>query len=218
MREVHLLGSSVDPVAIIFDLIKEESKDAQFIFYPNLDKDLKPGLPVKDDFKFKIMSVGTAPDTSEKVVRATPGPKNKTAIFNYFSEKHNINEERYMQIIHPSSYIADSSRLEKGVLIEPHVVISSQTLIGFSVFIKRGSLIGHHNKIGAFTDINPGVTISSNVSIGVGCEIGSGAVIRDNVSIGDNTVIGMGSVVVKDVPGGVVAFGNPCREVGGRRK
>ena len=37
------------------------------------------------------------------------------------------------------------------------------------------------------------------------------------ITIGDNTVVGAGSVVTHDLPGGVVAVGNPCcvlREIG----
>lgn len=85
--------------------------------------------------------------------------------------------------MHPSSYIATSSIVENGVLIEPHVVISSQSRIGFGVYIKRGSLIG------------------------------SGTVIKDNVSIGNHTIIGIGSVVTKDIPSNCIAYGNPCRIV-----
>ena len=39
------------------------------------------------------------------------------------------------------------------------------------------------------------------------------------MTVGDGSVIGAGSVVTKDVPGGVVAAGNPCRvlrEIGER--
>ena len=35
--------------------------------------------------------------------------------------------------------------------------------------------------------------------------------IMPGVTIGDYTVIGAGSVVTKDIPSGVVAFGNPCK-------
>ena len=31
------------------------------------------------------------------------------------------------------------------------------------------------------------------------------------VTIGSNTIIGAGSVVNKDIPGGVIAVGNPCK-------
>lgn len=57
------------------------------------------------------------------------------------------------------------------------------------------------------------------VRIGKNCWIGAGALILPGVTIGDNTVIGAGSVVTKDIPSGVLAFGNPCRvqrEIGER--
>ena len=41
--------------------------------------------------------------------------------------------------------------------------------------------------------------------------IGGSAIVCPGVSIGANSVIGAGSVVTKDIPAGVVAFGNPCR-------
>jgi acetyltransferase-like isoleucine patch superfamily enzyme len=62
------------------------------------------------------------------------------------------------------------------------------------------------------------VVISSNVNVGTGCIIGTGAMIRDGVSIGANTMIGIGSVVTKDIPAGVVAYGNPCNVVGMNEK
>lgn len=51
------------------------------------------------------------------------------------------------------------------------------------------------------------------VSIGNNVWLGGNVVINPNVSIGDNAVIGAGSVVTKDIPGNVVAVGNPCRIV-----
>jgi maltose O-acetyltransferase len=51
------------------------------------------------------------------------------------------------------------------------------------------------------------------IEIGSDCWIGGGAIILPGVKIGDRTVIGAGSVVTRDVPGGVVAAGNPCRVI-----
>jgi acetyltransferase-like isoleucine patch superfamily enzyme len=47
--------------------------------------------------------------------------------------------------------------------------------------------------------------------IGEGTLIGAGSVVRDGIKIGRNSIIGAGSVVVKDIPDGVVAYGNPCK-------
>jgi maltose O-acetyltransferase len=38
-------------------------------------------------------------------------------------------------------------------------------------------------------------------------------VVFDHVSIGDGSIVGGGSVVTKDVPAGVLAYGNPCKVI-----
>jgi maltose O-acetyltransferase len=58
------------------------------------------------------------------------------------------------------------------------------------------------------------------IAIGDGVWLGAGAIVCPGVSIGENTVVGAGSVVTKDLPAGVVAYGNPARvarDVHGRR-
>lgn len=212
MKTINILGVSEDSIAILFDLLKEIEQISSFILYQNIVNDLKPSLP-NSEIKYKIMPFGEAPKTSSNVFFGCATPKIKEKIYTHFNKYHQLKKNNYRQIIHDSSYVADSCILDFGVMIEPHAVISSQTTIGFGVYIKRGSLIGHHNVIGDFSDINPGVVISGKVKIGIGCTIGSGTVIKDNVNIGSHTVIGIGSVVTKDIPENCVAFGNPCKVV-----
>ena len=50
-----------------------------------------------------------------------------------------------------------------------------------------------------------------NVSVGDNVWIGAGVRVMPGVTIGNNVIIGAGSVVTKDVPDGVMAFGNPCK-------
>lgn len=51
------------------------------------------------------------------------------------------------------------------------------------------------------------------VEIGSDVWVGSGALILPGVRVGSKTVIGAGSVVTRDIPGGVLAAGNPCRVI-----
>jgi len=51
------------------------------------------------------------------------------------------------------------------------------------------------------------------ISIGSNVWIGGAAIVLPGVSIGDDSIVGAGSVVTRDVPSGVLAFGNPCRVV-----
>lgn len=59
-----------------------------------------------------------------------------------------------------------------------------------------------------------GRELAAPISIGNDVWIGGGAIICPGVRIGDGTTIGAGSVVTRDVPGAVVAAGNPCRVLG----
>ena len=60
---------------------------------------------------------------------------------------------------------------------------------------------------------NSGYEYGIEVTIGDNVWIGGNVCIMPGVIIGDNVVIGAGSVVTKDIPGGVIAVGNPCRVV-----
>lgn len=56
-----------------------------------------------------------------------------------------------------------------------------------------------------------GLEYARPVSIGNGVWLGGGAIVCPGITIGDNAVVGAGSVVTRDLPGNVVAAGNPCR-------
>ena len=60
---------------------------------------------------------------------------------------------------------------------------------------------------------NAGVMRSLPITIGDNVWIGGNCVVMQGVTIGDGTVIGAGSVVTRDIPAGVIAFGNPCRVI-----
>ena len=60
---------------------------------------------------------------------------------------------------------------------------------------------------------NKGLEFARPIKVGSNVWFGAGVTVLPGVSIGDDTVIGAGSVVTKNIPGGVVAVGNPCRVI-----
>jgi maltose O-acetyltransferase len=54
---------------------------------------------------------------------------------------------------------------------------------------------------------------AASIVVGHNVWLGGGVIVLPGVSIGDDSVVGAGSVVTKDVPGGVVAAGNPARVI-----
>jgi sugar O-acyltransferase (sialic acid O-acetyltransferase NeuD family) len=140
-------------------------------------------------------------------------PSQKQMLFEKYIIPLQITEDRFSNIIHPSAVVMESVKLHKGIVIDTLSVISSYTEIGFGATINRNSSIGHHCSIGKFSSIHAGVNIASNVKIGDTTEIATGTTILPGRKIGNNTIIGAGSVVTRDIPDGVVAYGNPCRIV-----
>ena len=49
------------------------------------------------------------------------------------------------------------------------------------------------------------------ITIGDNVWLGGGVIVCPGVTIGDDTVVGAGAVVTRDLPPGVVAYGNPAR-------
>lgn len=137
----------------------------------------------------------------------------KYLLHQLYKNKHNIEDHRYLDLIHTSSYVAPSAHCGGAILVEPLCVISSMAQVGFGVSIKRSASIGHHCKLDDYVNINPGAVLSGFVEVGFGTEIGTGAVVSNNIKIGEKSLIGAGSVVTRDIPDGVIAFGNPCKPV-----
>src|SRR5262245_7346137 len=126
-------------------------------------------------------------------------------------------------------------RIRKGSFVQPpfacdygyNVSIGDDVFVNFNAVILDCAPV----RIGDGTQIGPGVQLlaadhprdartrrdllelARPVSIGSNVWVGGAAIVLPGVSIGDDSIIGAGSVVTRDVPGGVLAVGNPCRHV-----
>lgn len=213
-KKLILLGFCAGSIPVITEIADELEGITTFDIIKNIDVD-ETGRP----FKFPGYTIQIFKDEvydrrnfeNNPVQLGVLNSHIKFILFEYFSKSSGIKKDMFISLIHPSCFTSKSSEIGPGCLIEPLCNISSFTEIGFGVTLKRGSSLGHHSKMGDFSNLNPGVTVSGNVSIGEGTEIGTGACVVNNISIGRHCLIGAGSVVTKDIPDGVVAYGNPCK-------
>jgi maltose O-acetyltransferase len=58
-----------------------------------------------------------------------------------------------------------------------------------------------------------GPELARPITVGARAWLGGGVIVGPGVTIGPDTVVGAGSVVVRELPGGVMAVGNPCRVI-----
>lgn len=143
---------------------------------------------------------------------------------------------RSHSVIYAGNVIGDNLETGHGVLIREGNTIGNNVRIGTHTLIEGYSKIGNNVRIHSnvfipeYTEIGEGAWISPNVVltnaihplcpnikkclkgpvIGKGAKIGANSTILPHVKIGDGAFIGAGSVVTKDVPEGMVAFGNPA--------
>ena len=117
-------------------------------------------------------------------------------------------------LIHPSSIISPSARIEEGTVVMPNVVVNAKAYIGKCVILNSSCVVEHESIIGDFVHISPKVSIAGDVKIGDFTHIGIGSSIIQCLEIGKNSIIGAGSVVVKNIPDFKKAYGNPCKEKG----
>lgn len=137
----------------------------------------------------------------------------KYVLFHFFKKHYDIGRERYANLMDKISSLSRTTEYENGLGIAPMVSVYPFCKMGFGVNVKRNSTIGEHTIIGDFVSINPGVTLSGFVTIGEGTEISTGTSSVHDITIGKHCLIGAGSVITKDIPDGVVAYGNPCKVI-----
>lgn len=117
-------------------------------------------------------------------------------------------------LIHPSSIISSSARIEEGTVVMPNVVVNAKAYIGKCVILNSSCVVEHESIIGDFVHISPKVAIAGDVKIGNFTHIGIGSSVIQCLEIGKNSIIGAGSVVVKNIGDFKKAYGNPCKEKG----
>ena len=120
---------------------------------------------------------------------------------------------RFVEVVHPGAIIADNVQLGAGCMVLAGAVINTNTVIGAHAIVNTSASVDHDNHIGDFGTLAPGVTTGGAVSIGARTMVGLGASIIDHITVGQGCLLGAGSTVVRDIPDGVVAYGNPARVI-----
>lgn len=209
------LGFSSSVTCLLLESLAQKFPGQEIAIVENVTvADEDPFLP-RLDIKVRRMRMEdwTFDAARDRLFFSTSRVAAKTGTFRAFAEAKGIKEEAFGTLVSSSAIVASTADLALGCYLEPAVVISPFAKLGFAVSVNRGVTIGHHTTIGNFSTINPGCHVAGHCQIGERVAIGMGAVVFDHISIGAGTVVGGGSVVTKDIPPGVLAFGNPCKVI-----
>jgi len=128
-----------------------------------------------------------------------------------FQTGHNVVVREDVRIgdrvsIWSNSVVDYSCWIGDRVKIHSNCYIAQYTLLEDDVFVAPGVTIAN--------DLYPGQRASSEAMAGpricAGAQIGANATILPYVTIGSRAIVGAGAVVSRDIPDGVIAYGNPA--------
>lgn len=114
-------------------------------------------------------------------------------------------------LIHSSSWIDKTVRIDKGVIVYPNCCIDANSIIENNTILNISCSIAHDTKIGKHCFLSPRVAIAGFVKVEEQCIIGINATIIDNINVICETQIGAGSVVVKNIDVKGLYVGNPSK-------
>lgn len=206
--KLTILGLSESTLTMIFDNLESCQSFPEIKIVNNLGLiELKPfeNSLFKIDLVNEMGNLGMA----STLFLGVYNPRSKFKVLENFKAI----KSNFINIIHKTVSISSTVKLGVGIQINSLVSIAAFTKIGNFVSINRNVSIGHHSDISDFVTINPGANVAGFVKIGRNTLIGMGANVIDGVTVGENVIIGAGSLVTKNIPDGVVAYGNPCKVI-----
>jgi acetyltransferase-like isoleucine patch superfamily enzyme len=175
-------GSVVDPEAVLGYLSPRRGVGTELVIGPNAR--IRSGCVI-----YAGSRIGTGLEAGHNAII-----REQNEIGDYFSIWNN-------------SVIDYGCTIGKNVKVHCGIYVAQFTVIEDDVFLAPGVMIAN--------DYHPGCPESSDCMRGPileqGCRIGVNTTILPYVRVGAGTLVGSGSVVTKDLPSGVLAYGNPAR-------
>ncbi|MGH3908206.1 MAG: hypothetical protein ACRDTE_29095 [Pseudonocardiaceae bacterium] len=100
-----------------------------------------------------------------------------------------------------------------GVRCSPGSHITSATVLADGVFLGAGVRTINDNSL-LWTPVEAEPAFRPTLTpprFETACRVGSGSTILGGITVGAGALVGAGSVVTRDIPAGVVAYGNPAK-------
>jgi len=177
----------------------------KIFFLETYSKHVKPDLIIGDKI---IDGIGFLNEEDVDYFIATGDNQQRKENFDLIYSK---TQKEPVNCIHPSAYLASSSKIGYGNLICPQSVIHTNALIGNNTIINTGSIIEHDCRVSDYAQISPNVTLCGSVEVDEFSFVGAGSVVIPKIRIGKRSIIAAGSSVISNIEDGKMYAGVPAK-------
>jgi len=130
---------------------------------------------------------------------------------NFFNK---YNDYNFPNLIHPNSYISESSQLGKGIVIHYGVYVGPDTIIDDFCHLDTNCIVEHDCKLKKNIMVCPGVNICGGVDINDDVFIGAGTTIinstkNNKIILHEKCFIGAGSLITNIIEKNKLYYGTP---------
>jgi len=117
----------------------------------------------------------------------------------------------YANVVHPTAILWGSLQACAGIVVQPRVLVSADTVIGRHVHLGGSTIVAHESQIREFATVGPLADINGRCVVEEGAYIGAQATLRQGVTVGSWATVGMCACVLEDVPPGATVVGVPAK-------
>jgi sugar O-acyltransferase (sialic acid O-acetyltransferase NeuD family) len=170
-----------------------------------------PGVPLYHGRAGFLSWRAAHPDCAAAALVAIGGSAGRERLaLQRFLEGHGL---RAPVAVHPTAYVAASATVGAGSHVLAQSAVCAGARLGAACIVNTRASVDHECELGDGVHVAPGATLAGLVRVGDATLLGPGAVVLPRVAIGAGAIVGAGAVVTRDVPDGVVVYGNPARVV-----
>jgi sugar O-acyltransferase (sialic acid O-acetyltransferase NeuD family) len=122
-----------------------------------------------------------------------------------------INGAIFINLIHITARIVNTSKLGDGCIIGPLVSIGADVKIGNFCLLQTGVIVGHDVEIGNNSRLDNYSILVADVKLKNNTTIHSNSVVNAKIIVEEGAVVGACSFVIRNVKPGSTVYGNPAK-------
>ena len=152
-------------------------------------------------------SIDEAPIRGYKYLIAVMDPIVRSRVYFTLYQKN----AEFFNLIHPTSYIAKTASIGKGVIICPFAYIGPNAKVHDNVVVNIYASVGHDVSVGHSSFLGPNSRLLGNSACGEKVFVGNQSIINVGIKIGSESKLSYSSVLTKNCPDKSLASGVPAK-------